>query len=116
MTQEEKEKSTGLLFTSVTCPNCPVAKQYFEEIKEERDDIDIHLLSVNEPKGSRLAKKFNIQSVPTFVFYGPGHEEPKGLVGAQPKHILNKYIDIAVGKKKYEERKPFSLKRLFGIE
>jgi len=111
-----EEPSTGLLFTSVTCPNCPIAKKYFDEIKSERNDIDLHSLSVNESKGSRLANKFGVKSVPTFIFYGPGHPTPLGLVGAQPKEIINKYIDVAIGLRSLDEiqsgKKVFSFKKL----
>ncbi len=113
----DEERATGLLFTSVTCPNCPIAKKYFEEIKKERSDIDLHSLSVNEPKGSRMANRFGVKSVPTFIFYGPGHPTPLGLVGAQPKDIISNYMDVAIGLKSLKDiqkkKKVFSLKKLF---
>ena len=105
--------ATGLLFTSKTCPNCPPAKKEFEKLKLERDDINLHNLMTNSPQGQRLAKKFGIMSVPTFIFYGPGHEAPMGLVGSQSLETLNKYADKAIGKqKKSKEKKGFSLKKL----
>ena len=93
------EPATGLLFTSMTCPHCPVAKKIFEEVRKERDDVELHSLMTHTPQGHDLAKRFGIQSVPTFVFYGPGHGSPMGLVGVQSKDTLNKYIDIALGKR-----------------
>jgi len=105
-----EELATGIVFTSATCPHCPIAKKYFEELKQLRDDIDLHVLSVNDPEGSKMAEGFGIKSVPSFVFYGPGHADPMGLVGAQPKDVLIKYIDIAVGKKQLKNKPSFSVK------
>lgn len=99
------EPATGLLFTSMTCPNCPPAKDIFAQVKKERDDVELHHLPTHTPQGAQLAKQFGIMSVPTFVFYGPGHDKPMGLVGVQSKDILNKYIDIALGKRKLDPPK-----------
>lgn len=108
----ENNKATGLLFTSATCPHCPIAKKYFDELKEERDDVDLHSISINDPRGNKFAQGFGVQSVPTFIFYGPGHEEPMGLAGGQTKETLGKYIDIAVGKKTMDKTPSFSVKNL----
>lgn len=105
-----EELATGILFTSVTCPHCPIAKKYFDEIRELRDDIELHVISVNGPNGNKMAEGFGVQSVPSFVFYGPGHTDPMGLVGAQTKDVLVKYIDIAVGKKTLKKKASFSVK------
>ncbi len=104
------ELATGLLFTSMTCPHCPVAKQTFNEISGERSDVELHSLSLETQKAQHLAKKFGVKSVPTFIFYGPSHEAPMGLVGSQTKDVLNKYIDISIGTRKHEEKKRFSFK------
>ncbi len=109
-------KATALLFTSITCPHCPVAKKVFAEVAKERNDVDMHSLQTHESQAKRLARKFGIQSVPTFIFYGPGHEAPMGLAGVQSKSTVNKYIDIAVGTKKLpdpSEKKEFSFRNLF---
>jgi thioredoxin-related protein len=105
-----EEIATGLLFTSETCPHCSIAKKYFDEIKEMRSDIELHFVSVNEAKGKNMALGFGIQSVPSFLFYGPGHIEPMGLVGAQTKENILKYIDIAIGKNKLKKKPSFSVK------
>lgn len=108
----ENGKATGLVFTSITCPHCPIAKSYFEELRSEREDIDLHEVSVNNQEGQALAKQFGVQSVPSFVFYGPAHAEPIGLVGAQTKDVLMKYMDVVVGKQSLEKKKGF-LSRIF---
>ena len=95
----ESIPATGLLFTSQTCPNCPPAKKEFEKLREQRTDVELHELQTQTPKGQRLAKKFGIMSVPTYIFYGPGHDTPMGLVGSQSVDTLSKYVDKALGKK-----------------
>jgi protein-disulfide isomerase len=110
----ESTAATGLLFTSNTCSNCPPAKKEFDKLREERTDIELHELLTQSPKGQKLAKKFGIMSVPTYIFYGPGHESPMGLVGSQSVNTLNKYVDKALGKKApKKERKGFFIKNLF---
>ncbi|MFP4645406.1 MAG: thioredoxin domain-containing protein [Candidatus Woesearchaeota archaeon] len=110
------EPATALLFTSMTCPHCPHAKKVFEKVKGERRDSEFHNLLMNDPQAQLLAQKFNVRSVPTFIFYGPGHETPMGLVGVQSIETINKYLDIAKGKREFieknTEKKPL-LKRLF---
>ncbi len=100
------EPATVLLFTSMTCPHCPQAKQALERVKEQRDDAEIHNLMTHNPQAQQLAKRFNVMSVPTFIIYGPGHESPMGLVGGQADETLHKYIDIAIGKKEELQTTP----------
>lgn len=112
----ESIPATGLLFTSQTCPNCPPAKKEFEKLREQRSEteVELHELQTQTPKGQRLAKKFGIMSVPTYIFYGPGNETPMGLVGSQSVETLNKYVDKALGKSSQNEnKKGFSLRKLF---
>lgn len=107
----ESIPATGLLFTSRTCPNCPAAKKEFEKLKRERVDAELHELETHTPQGQKLAKKFGIMSVPTFIFYGPGHKNPMGLAGSQSIETLNKYVDKALGINLEKEK--FSIKKLF---
>lgn len=87
------------LFTSMTCPHCPVAKKGLDELRKQRSDIDAHELPLHTPQAQHLAKQFGVQSVPTFIIQGQKHEGNIGLVGSQSQHTLNKYVDIALGKR-----------------
>jgi len=107
-------KATAILFTSMTCPHCPVAKKIFEEVKASRIDAAMHVVQMHTEQGQTLAQEFGVRSVPTTIFYGDGHQAPMGLVGAQTAEVLEKYIDIAVGKRVFDEqKKEFSLRNLF---
>lgn len=114
--EKHSEKATALLFTSMTCPHCPKAKEIFGELSGEREDVEFHDLMTHDKYAQRLAKKFGVQSVPTFVIYGPGNPTPMGLAGVQSKNTLTKYLDIAIGKQAHEEQKPLfgGLKKFFG--
>ncbi len=105
------------LFTSLTCPHCPAAKTAMDEIAEERTDADFQKLSLEQPNAQRLAKTFGVQSVPTFIIQGPEHEGNIGLVGSQSKDTLNKYLDIASGKKQIASKESFitKLKKKFKV-
>lgn len=109
----ESIPATAIVFTSTTCPHCPAAKKALLDVKSLRDDVETHILQTNTPQGQRLAQKFNVMSVPTFIFYGPGHEAPIGLVGSQSNETLHKYIDIALGKRELKTEKKSFLGRLF---
>ncbi|MGM5480458.1 MAG: thioredoxin domain-containing protein [Nanobdellota archaeon] len=100
------EPAVALLFTSPTCPHCPNAKEIFDKVQKERDDADFHNILLTTPENQELAKKFGVMSVPTFIIYGPEHEKPMGLRGTHSKETINKYVDIALGKQKLEEKKP----------
>lgn len=114
--QKQKVSSapaTGILFISAGCPSCPPAKEAFKQLRVERKDIELHTLSAQTREGQELARQFGVQSVPTFVFYGPGHEKPMGLVGGQTLEVLHNYVDISLGKAELPEEKKFSIRNLF---
>jgi len=85
------------LFTSPTCPHCPAAKEFIRGFKKTRDDFVLVDASVATRNGEKLAKKFDVMSVPTFVIRGPGYPRNIGLSGLQSEESMNKYIDLALG-------------------
>jgi glutaredoxin len=101
------EKAKVYLFTSPTCPHCPPAKKFMQSFKSIRDDFDFIELSTASDEGHRKAEKYDVMSVPTYIIVGTGHPTPIGLRGVQNNTTMNKYLDIAVGKKSIEDyRKP----------
>ncbi|NOZ80503.1 MAG: hypothetical protein GXP63_02425 [DPANN group archaeon] len=91
------------LFTSPTCPNCPAAKTFIREFRQERDDFQLIELSTMSHEGQRKAKSFNVMSVPTFIIKGPGYPQAIGLMGVQSSKSMNKYLDLSYGKELPEE-------------
>ena len=51
------------LFTTPSCPNCPVVKEYMQGLDMQGDMID-----ASKPEGLQEARKFELTSVPTVVF------------------------------------------------
>jgi len=94
------KKAKIILFTSVTCPYCPAAKNFIKEYSKTRDDMEIREVSNITPQDMELFKKFEIRSVPTFLIIGPDYEGFIGLKGVQTKEVMDKYIDISLGKRK----------------
>ncbi len=112
-------KAKVMLFTSPTCPHCPAAKNFMKEYSKKRGDITYIEYSTATREGHKKAQKYNVMSVPTFIIKGPGFD-PIGLRGLQSEKIMDKYIDIALGKKTLEEKKENTIltiiKKIFGIE
>lgn len=73
------------VFTSQTCPYCPMAVEAAEEAKKELGDkIDFEHLDVAE--NMDLVQKYSIMSVPTVIIDGE-----VAFVGApQPKELIAK--------------------------
>jgi len=67
-------------------PSCPVCRKMAPRVAElERDCVGKHIdvvhVNVAEPEGSRLATRFGVARVPTFLFLGPDHRSEAVLVG-----------------------------------
>jgi predicted DsbA family dithiol-disulfide isomerase len=108
------EKAKVYLFTSPMCPHCPPAKKFIQNFKSTRDDFDLIELSTITHEGQKKAEQFDVMSVPTFIIRGPGYNGNIGLQGVQSTEVMNKYIDVALGKRSLEEpkkeKKPFEIK------
>jgi len=64
------------------CGTCRMVGPIIEEIAEERDDVIVGKINVdNDPE---LAERFNVFSIPTIVVLKDG-EEVDRLMGARPK-------------------------------
>jgi len=64
------------------CGPCRMVGPIIEEIAEERDDVIVGKINVdNDPE---LAERFNVFSIPTIVVLKDG-EEVDRLMGARPK-------------------------------
>lgn len=90
-------KATMYLFTSMTCPNCPPAKQLAHDVAKERDDVVLKNVVSGMAGSNGLFKKFDVMAVPTIIIKGPGYDKNIGLRGVQPAKTLHKYIDMALG-------------------
>ena len=111
-------KATIYLFSSPTCPHCPPAKAFAEDYVKSRDDVSLIQLNTATHEGQRKAASFNIMSVPTFIIKGDNYPENIGLKGIQSKKTMDKYVDIATGKKdlkKEQSKRSTREKKIFKV-
>ncbi len=77
-------------FWAVWCGPCRMIAPTLEEIAEERSDIKVCKVNVDEQQ--ELAKQFQVLSIPMLVVMKDGEVVQK-TIGAQPKSSIEKLID-----------------------
>ncbi len=106
-------KAHVILITSPTCPHCTGAKALMESFERKEDDYVYEEYSMGTQEGQKKAQELGVMRVPTFIISGPKYDGFIGLSGNQTEAVMNKYIDIALGKQEMKEKQSF-FKRLFG--
>jgi len=93
-----------MLFWSPTCPHCPPARELIHKIKDSRKDFDLSEYQPGTAEARDKYLEYNVTSTPTFIIIGPGYPDNIGLRGSQSEKVLNKYLDIAAGKKQMQSK------------
>lgn len=81
----QSDKPVLLDFWASWCGPCRMVSPVVDEIAEERADIKVGKVNVDEQQ--ELAARFDIMSIPTLIVMKDG-EEANRTVGAQPKNSI----------------------------
>lgn len=76
-------------FTADWCQPCKKVKPIVKELNHEQTEALFQIIDIDD--NSDLVNKFNIRSVPTFIFFEEGIEKRR-IVGAQTKEQLEDFI------------------------
>ena len=80
-------------FWAPWCGPCRVIAPSLEEINEERDDVTVVKLNVDENQST--AAKYDVMSIPTLIVFKNG-EPAKKIIGALPKQRLVAELEPAL--------------------
>lgn len=79
-------------FWATWCGPCKVMLPVVEELAKELSGKPFKIGKVNVDENSVLAGKYNVMSIPTFIFFKGGKEHSR-LMGVQPKDKLLKTLE-----------------------
>ena len=77
-------------FWAAWCGPCRRVIPILDELAEERDDVTIAKVNVDDNQG--IANRLQVQSLPSFLFFHKG-ELVDRMMGAMPKSAFVKFID-----------------------
>jgi thioredoxin 1 len=80
-------------FWAPWCGPCRVVHPILEEMSNERDDVRI--VSLNIDDNTETASQFDVLSIPTLILFKDG-AEAKRIVGARPKRSLEAELEPAL--------------------
>ena len=87
----ESETATLVDFWAPWCGPCRVVGPVLEEIAEERDDLKIVKLNVDD--NQQTAAQYQVLSIPTMILFKNGAEAKK-IIGAFPKKKILEQLEL----------------------
>ena len=89
----ENDKAVLVDFWAPWCGPCRVIAPSLEEIAQEREDLEIVKLNVDDNQAT--AARYDVMSIPTLILFKNGEPAHK-IIGALPKSRLVKEIEPAL--------------------
>ena len=86
-------------FWAAWCGPCKVMGPIMDELAEEYKGQPVRIGKVNVEANPQLSAKFNVRSIPTFIFFDKGKPVSQG-VGLAPKYDLVEVIERYMPKEK----------------
>lgn len=88
------ELPTVIDFYANWCPPCKAIAPHFHKMKEQYSGT-LNMISVNVDENVALARRYNVQSIPTFIFLDKEGNLSGRIVGADYHALENAVKEIA---------------------
>lgn len=92
------ESYTVLYFTATWCGPCKQISPFIEELDKNSEILNVKFLKIDVDEADDLCEKFEVQSMPTFIFLDKEQNVSDILVGAN-KELLSEKIKNLFTKK-----------------
>lgn len=91
---KETTKGVELIdFWAVWCGPCKVMEPILDELEADyKDKITITKLNVDDEANQAMVQKYNVMSIPTYLFVKDGEVKDQ-VIGAQQKAEMTKRLD-----------------------